>query len=111
MVRMFFGDGGNLIPEKPQILAMGLGIEPLKVSGILWGWGKHKSWGFFGAKTPKNPKFRGEVGARALKRFGDNLGMGQSQLSENFWGKIPENPQISEWGRGMESRGFSPHYP
>ena len=28
MVRMFFGDGGNLIPEKPRILGMGLGIEP-----------------------------------------------------------------------------------
>ena len=50
--------------------------------------------GLWGAKTPKNPKFRGEVGARALKRFGDNLGTGQSQLSGNFWGKIPKNPQI-----------------
>ena len=109
MEHMFFGDGGNLIPKKPRILGIGVGIEPLKVSGILWGRGNHKTWGFFGAKTQKNPKFRGEVGARALKRFGDNLGMGQSQLLGNFWGKIPENPQISGRGRGKESWGFLPH--
>jgi len=88
---------------------MGLGIDPLKVLGILWGWGKHKNWGFLGVKTPKNPKFRGEVGARALKRFGDSLGTGQTQLLRYFWGKIPKNPQNSEWGREIESRGFSPH--
>ena len=82
---MFFGDGGNLILEKPRIL------------GILWGRVKHESWGFFGAKTPKKPKFRGEVGARALKRFGDNLGTGQRQLSGILWGNIPKSPQISEW--------------
>ena len=59
MVRMFFGDGGNLIPEKPRILGMGLGIEPLKVLGILWGRGKHKSWGFFGEKNPEKPQISG----------------------------------------------------
>ena len=113
----FFGDGDGFdfeffwgsIPENPQKTGMGTGIEPLKGLGILWGRGKHKSWGFFGAKTPKKPKFWGEVGARALKRFGDNLGTGQSQLLGNFQWKIPENPQISEWGRGKESRGFLPH--
>ena len=26
---MFSRDGGNLIPEKPQILGMGVGIEPV----------------------------------------------------------------------------------
>ena len=59
MVLMFFREGGNLIPKNPRILGMGLGIEPLKVSGILWGRGKHKTMGIFWGKNPINPQILG----------------------------------------------------
>ena len=66
---MFFGDGGNLIPEKPQILGMGLGIEPLKGSGIIWGRSKDNFRGFFGGKSPKIPKFWGGDGGKNIGDF------------------------------------------
>ena len=69
MVGMFFGDGGNLIPEKPRILGMGLVIDPLKVLGILWGWGKLKIWGLFRGKSLKIPKFWGGDGERNIEDF------------------------------------------
>ena len=40
MFLMFFGDGGNLIPEKPRILGMGLVIDPLKNFGDTLGMGE-----------------------------------------------------------------------
>ena len=75
MVRMFFRDE-TYSPKNPKFWG--------------WGWGETSKWGIFLTKTKKNPKFQGEVWARALKRFGDNLGTGQSQLSGNFGGKIPK---------------------
>ena len=94
MVRMFFGDGGNLIPEKPRISGMGLGIEPLKVSGILWGQGKHKSWGFLGAKPRKPPNFGVKSELEPLKGSGIIWGRGKDNFRGFFGGKSPKIPKF-----------------
>ena len=70
---------------------------------------KPKVWGFFGENPQKIPNFGDGDGVTTLRIFGDTLGTGKPQTLGFFWGKIPENPQISGWGRGKEYRGFSPH--
>ena len=87
----------GLIPKKPRIL------------GMLWGRGQPKFWGFIEVHPRKTPNFGDGDGVTTLKMFGDTLGTGEPQILGVFWGKTPENPQISGWGRGKKYRGFSPH--
>ena len=108
MACMFFGDGGNLIPEKPRILGMGLGIEPLKVSGIFWGRGKHKSWGFLGQKPRKTPNFGVRSGLEPLKGSGMIWGRGKVNFRGIFGGKSPKIPKFRS-GDGGQNLGDFPH--
>ena len=86
---------------------MGIGIT--KLSGTVWGWGQLSIWAFLGDYPRKPPNFGDGDEGRHCQTFGESLGMGTVKTLGIFWGKIPEKPQNSGWGRGMESRGFLPH--
>ena len=64
----------------------------------------------FGDILGKNPRktsnFGAGTGATVLGDFGDTMGTGTAKNSGIFWGKIPEKPQNSGWGRGQDFRGI-----
>ena len=49
----------------------------------------------------KTPIFEDGDGVRLFKTFVVTLGTEAAQILGIIWGKIPKNPQISEWGWGQ----------
>ena len=75
------------IPEKPQFLGMGMGIELPKGSGMVWGRGSLKFWGFGGKNPQKSPNFWAGTGERILGIFNTLAGTTPVTVMKKFYCK------------------------